>query len=79
MSWLGVTYLRNTMTGFVGLVQTVAKLQKKYIIKVSDVDMRIICNKEEGGVHTWSYIVKPPLLPFFFCGARKDLRRCVFH
>jgi len=49
---------------FIGLIQTVEKLQKKCIIKFSEASMRIICNQEEGGVHVWSYVVIPSL-PFF--------------
>jgi HUS1 checkpoint protein len=50
---------------FVGLIQTVEKLQKKCIIKFSEAAMRIICNQEEGGVHVWSYVVIPSFTLLF--------------
>ena len=64
MSKPSLTLRKKHRDVFVGLIQTVEKLQKKCIIKFSEADMRIICNQEEGGVHVWSYVVTPSLTFF---------------
>ena len=39
------------LEGSVDIIQSVEKLQKKCIIKFSEDAMRIVCNREDGGVY----------------------------
>jgi Hus1-like protein len=44
-----------------GLIQTIEKLQKKFIIKFTEDTMNIICNNDtnEGGIQVWSCVLDP--------------------
>ena len=57
-----LVYCMTINDAYVGLIQTVEKVQRRCIIKFGETAMRIICNQEEGGVQIWSYVVILSLL-----------------
>ncbi|KAG2017441.1 hypothetical protein CC2G_006950 [Coprinopsis cinerea AmutBmut pab1-1] len=56
------TTVHNVST-FFRLIQTIEKLQKRFIIKFTETTMHIICNSDtnEGGIQVWSQIKVPSL------------------